>query len=1113
MKKILPLVSLLLIVYTLKAQQGAPLLTNFKESTEIENQSWAICQDDNNVMLFANRRGILTFDGQSWNFIPVPTIPYSLKYNTNEKKVYVGGENNYGFLERDDKGIYRYFSISGDSLSLGVISRIIFTDSTVYFYGEQSISRHEIKSGKLEWRIYQKDNEPFSGMFMTPRNTFINVVSKGLYRLESDTLFPIVTGYLSKDDEILFSLPYSSNMVLIGKSNGELSLFDGIKYYEYRIKDEGYLRQNLLSEGLSISDSLYAFSTLEGGALVVEKKSGNLKHTINYVNGLPDDEIFALGIDNNHGLWLSHQYGLTRADLRLPVANFSIYPGLKGNIITSIWHHNELYVATSEGVFYLKEVKKYSEAEVLVKDEVSRVPANQEVLRRMPLQLQPREQQKTRKSIFAQIFGKKTATEPVPVIPAAKEEERTLVTAPAIKLPEPKFFRKVTGRLKSINFVYSKIDGLDEKCKQLVSAGDEILASTNKGLFCISGHKAKSIVKSGYINYISAKTADNKYYVATAEGYFYITPDRYDNWKAVYPDKSFVHSIYSVVSSDVSTLWAGGDDVVYKISLINDVPSGTPEKYTVKNDSPQRYIIEYVNDTIFLFTLSRINFYNRSSDSFEEYKKELKSPGAKLKFVFSQPEIPWIKTEDEWINIGLAGHISLNDKAILKIFDNLNSIYTDKDNIWVVSGDNMLFRIIRNKMPSIKPDVGLFLRSISDAKGLYFKLSDIVFGSGDNTVYFDVVAPGYLKQNSTQYQYIVDKAMTEWSKWSYNNTISLMIKPGRYTLQVRAKDIWGNESDPKVVGFTIEAPFTQTTTFYVIIYMVILSAIFIVIIGVIRFRERQLKRDNRILESKVKERTAKIEAQKQEITSSIEYASRIQMAMLPENKHFKNSFSDYFIIFNPRDIVSGDFYWIGEDEKHIFFTVADCTGHGVPGAFMSTLGISTLDEIITNNTDLKANAILNLLREKIKTSLHQTGKQGEANDGMDVAFCILHKNRKTLEFSGAYNPLFLFRNGEFTEYRADRMPIGIFYGEKETFTNYEIDIQKGDTIYIFSDGFADQFGGPKKTKYMKYNLKKLLSEIHNKPMDLQRRILENEFENWKGSSSQIDDVTILGVRI
>ena len=180
---------------------------------------------------------------------------------------------------------------------------------------------------------------------------------------------------------------------------------------------------------------------------------------------------------------------------------------------------------------------------------------------------------------------------------------------------------------------------------------------------------------------------------------------------------------------------------------------------------------------------------------------------------------------------------------------------------------------------------------------------------------------------------------------------------------------------------------------------------------------------------------------------------------------------------------------------------------------MSTLGISTLDEVITNNKNLKANTVLNLLREKIKTSLHQTGKQGEANDGMDVAFCILHKDRKMLEFSGAYNTLFIFQGGELKEYRGDRMPIGIYYGEKDTFTNYEINVQKGNTIYIFTDGFADQFGGPNMSKYMKYNLKKLITEIYYRPMVEQHRILEIEFETWKGSADQIDDVTILGVRI
>jgi len=285
------------------------------------------------------------------------------------------------------------------------------------------------------------------------------------------------------------------------------------------------------------------------------------------------------------------------------------------------------------------------------------------------------------------------------------------------------------------------------------------------------------------------------------------------------------------------------------------------------------------------------------------------------------------------------------------------------------------------------------------------------------------------------------------------------------------------------------------------------------IIFIIRFRERQLVIKTRLLEEKVKERTFEIESQKHEITSSIEYAGRIQMAMLPVEDHFRETFSDYFLIFKPRDIVSGDFYWIGEDSKSIFFTVADCTGHGVPGAFMSTMGISTLNEIIANNRNLAANKVLNLLRKKTMTALHQTGKAGEAADGMDISFCVLDKNRTKLQYSGAFNPLFLFQGGEFKEYKADRMPIGIHYGREIPFTNYIINVAKGDTIYIFSDGYSSQFGGPEGGKFKKYNLRKLLSEIYYRPMIEQQNILLNEFERWKGNADQVDDVTVLGIRI
>lgn len=1104
MKTIYSLGLLLFIVFSLRAQDGAPLLTHFKESRDIENQNWAICQDINHVMLFANRKGILTFDGQDWLSVRIPTIPFSMQSNPMDSKIYIGGDNNYGFIFKDQMGLYKYESLSGDTSNLGIIAKIVFNDSVAWFYGEQSVSRHNLVNGKLELRLNSKDENPFTGMFVTPKNTFVNVMNKGLHRIDSDTLFPIVTGYLTEKIDILFSLPYNNSMVLVGFNNGKLSLFDGIKYYNYQIKDEGYLRENILSEGIAIGDSLYAFSTLGGGALVVDKISGKIRFTINNQNDLPDDEIFAVGLDKSGGLWLSHQYGLTRADLNLPVGNFSIYPGLNGNLTTSLWHNNELFVATSEGIFYMAEVKNYSEVQILIKNKPEKnisQPVNQPEI--------PLEVRSNRKNIFSRIFRRKMTEDKNDLAPAPNVTVRVPDNVTSPRSSSAKYTRKTINRLKSINYIFKKIEGFNEKCRQLVSTKNGILAAANTGLFIINNHKAVRLADSHYINFISWLPVDEKYWIAAGNGYFSVKYQK-DKWLSESIDPGFTDPVYSVITDNNNSLWLGVDNTALRVDLRQGPDSVRYIPVSIKNDFPQRYILDLIKDSIYLYTESGIYVYDNLSEGFIQSRTEKSFSGSKMNYIYPVSNTPWIKHGAEWIYLKPIDKLVEKEISLFKIFNDVISINVENNNIWVVDGENKLFRIDLNKPSKINPESNVFVKSIYNGSGTAFNLSNIVFNRGDNIVNFDIVAPGYLKQNSTQYQYTVNKLMPDWSSWSVRTDYNLPVTvPGEYTLRVRAKDLWGNIGESESIKFTIKAPFTQTTIFYALSGSVILLILFLIV----RFRVRQLQNKNRLLELKVKERTAEIEAQKEEITSSIEYASRIQMAMLPVEDIFKDIFSDHFIIFKPRNIVSGDFYWVGEDEKHIFFTVADCTGHGVPGAFMSTLGMSTLTEIITNNDDLQANTVLNLLREKIKTSLHQTGKEGEAADGMDVAFCVLHKDMKTLQFSGAYNPLFIIQGGKLKEFKADRMPIGIYYGKMEGFTNYEIKIKKGDTIYIFSDGFADQFGGPDGSKYKKANLKKLLSEIYSRPMAEQRIIIESEFEKWRGDADQIDDITLIGVRI
>ncbi|MBN1187765.1 MAG: SpoIIE family protein phosphatase [Bacteroidales bacterium] len=258
----------------------------------------------------------------------------------------------------------------------------------------------------------------------------------------------------------------------------------------------------------------------------------------------------------------------------------------------------------------------------------------------------------------------------------------------------------------------------------------------------------------------------------------------------------------------------------------------------------------------------------------------------------------------------------------------------------------------------------------------------------------------------------------------------------------------------------------------------------------------------------------RIQHQHNEIQASIRYASLIQNAILPHEEEIKEIIEDYFLVNIPKAIVSGDFYWVGEKKGKKYLIAADCTGHGVPGAFMSILGMGAINEILYNDKEFPANKILADLRNYIIRILHQKGNIGEASDGMDMSLCIVDYETLTIEYAGAHNPLYHIHKGEICLYKADRMTLGITRKtELKEFTNNIIPFKKGDIIYLFSDGFADQFGGPTGSKYRYKNFREFLFRIHKFPMSKQKLALIKEFQQWKGEYDQIDDILILGVRL
>lgn len=262
-----------------------------------------------------------------------------------------------------------------------------------------------------------------------------------------------------------------------------------------------------------------------------------------------------------------------------------------------------------------------------------------------------------------------------------------------------------------------------------------------------------------------------------------------------------------------------------------------------------------------------------------------------------------------------------------------------------------------------------------------------------------------------------------------------------------------------------------------------------------------------------------VEEKQKEIIDSINYAKRIQQAVLTGEEVWNKISKEHFILFKPKDIVSGDFYWAyNTPNGRSIFALADCTGHGVPGGFMSMLGNSFLNEIVVENKIFKANEILNKLREKVISALEQKG-QTDQKDGMDISLCVWNKMDNTLEFAGANNPLWLLRTStplsipEITEFKADKMPIGTYLETQQPFQSTTIQLQADDIIYLSTDGYADQFGGPKGKKFKYKPLMEMLIANHSNTMNSQKIILEEAFNTWKNKQEQVDDVAIIGIKV
>ena len=490
---------------------------------------------------------------------------------------------------------------------------------------------------------------------------------------------------------------------------------------------------------------------------------------------------------------------------------------------------------------------------------------------------------------------------------------------------------------------------------------------------------------------------------------------------------------------------------------------------------------------------------------------------------------------DKDFNIRSITHLGKSE-GFKNLENGLNAILNDKNEIfWCGTPKGItLYCTLCDKLNLIKPTIKIASLNVNGIA--YADKSNLHFSYTQNSLKVDFVSISLTNPSSNAYFAKLIGFDTVWNKLlidkqNLNEFVSVEYKklqPGKYKLLLKAKNNDGIESDVIVIDFSIAQPFYKTIWF--IILAILFS--FLVILLFFKYRERKLILEKQKLETIVTERTAEVvaskreiesqkdllEIQKHEITDSINYSKRIQNAILPEQSLLYKNLPQSFILYRPKDIVSGDFYFFSEGKQNKFYlAVADCTGHGVPGAFMSMIGSKELNEAVKTNTEPRD--ILSTLNVGVRETLKQGNLEIGIKDGMDIGFLLFNRKEgigsMKISYAGANRPLWIIRNGvpEVSEIKATKTAIGGYTQDDQVFAQHELVIEKGDTIYLFSDGYADQFGGETGKKMMTKRFKELLIENAHLSMEEQKTYLSEYFDAWKGSNNeQVDDVLVIGVR-
>lgn len=1033
---------------------GSLLIQNYPPKVINGNaQVFDITQSKSGLMYFANQQGVLEYDGHTWRKIPIDDGYKALCLVTLKNgQIYVGGEQAFGVLSTNEKGSIYYESLkeilSPDNAEIGTINKISEFDDKLIVQSEQQL--FILRNDSLISKI--EPEFAITSHFIVQNTLFVVLKDHGLYQLKNESLVQFEGGYEFANKNISMVGEFNNKRIILTESSGVFQIDEYNKFKKIDI-----LRGIPLTNAVSINDDLLAIGTFSDGIIVLDKEF-KIVYEIGLEKGLSDGFIKELFQDKESNLWLATNRGVSKVEIQSPIITFDKSAGLKSGVESVIKFNDELFIAALDGLYKLDQ-----NGHILKQDFISADCYNLQVLPYLD---------------------------------------------------------------DSVLFISELRDliALDK------SGNNSEFSKGGPYQVEVSPLDPNEYIVLHYNGIVNVKVDENGS----------LSNDRYiDDFRSASTD------VFNFVVLDDGTIYIGTqpNDGIYKthVDIFRDTTVTIEHYFKDHNLEVGATYLFYYEKTLFVASDSGL-FYMKDDQFYPS--NHFGIDFSKQKFGvhrISQDPLGriWMVLFDELNNFqyGFAekdenGKFIWSSKQFMRHAEEIvHGIYHENDYVTWLGGTSGLIRFDDRASQNFNTPYKALIRSVSFGQELLFGGSpnataaniELNYNSSQS-INFEFSATSYIDESNTEYSYLLEGYNSTWSEWGKFNLKEYNLQEGTYTFRVKARNVYGVESEEAAFTFTILPPWYRTTWAYVLYVVGLIVLIYLVV----RFSLIRVKKQNQRLEETVLERTAEIVAQKEEvefqkeiveeknkdIMDSIRYAKHIQDAILPSDEFVQATFKDAFILFKPKDIVSGDFYWVKEKENLALFAAVDCTGHGVPGAFVSIVGNNGLNRAINEFGLLDPGKILDKLTLLVEEAFKQQGStdSDDVKDGMDIALCVLNKDTNELHYAGANNPLYLIRNGELIEIKADKQPIGS-YDKRVPFTTHTLQLEANDRIFLFSDGYADQFGGPKGKKFKYKTFKNLLLDNTNIPINEFKSLLDHAFEEWKSDLEQIDDVCVIGIEI